>query len=166
MAVRVFLGMGTNLGDRRLMLERACGALAKLPLEQFQQSSVYETLPYRGMDQPAYYNQAATGLTHLSPQDLLKRCLEIERHLGRVRHTRWESRIIDIDILFYGDLVIDTPDLVVPHRDFQNRGFVLTPLLELAPNQIDPRSRKSIRMLYEEWREQTQEMLPQLLEKL
>ena len=130
-AVRVFLNLGSNLGDRSSMLAQARALLDGLDLQIVATSSVYETPPWGIADQPAYLNQVLEGRTTLSPRRLLRRCQDVETRLGRVRSTRWGPRIIDVDILLYGALEINEPDLTIPHPQLAHRAFVLVPLAEL-----------------------------------
>ncbi len=95
---KVFFGLGSNLGDRACYLQQAREALTDLPLQEFQASSVYESLPLANMDQPLYLNQVVCGQTTLGPETLLETCLQIEKRLGRIRWEHWGSRIIDIDL--------------------------------------------------------------------
>ena len=162
-AAEVFLGLGSNLGNRAGLLNSACQALQQLPLSDFQTSSIYESVPYQGADQPLYYNQVARGKTPLSPQELLEACHAIEAKLGRVRQKRWESRPIDIDILYYADLILEFESLTLPHIDLANRGFVLLPLAEIAPHHIDPRWQTPITTLLQRWQTHTQEPHPVLV---
>ena len=104
---KVFFGLGSNLGDRARYLQQAREALADLPLQEFQASSVYESLPLANMDQPLYLNQVVCGQTTLGPETLLETCLQIEKRLGRIRWEHWGSRIIDIDLLSYGKRIVD-----------------------------------------------------------
>lgn len=157
---RAFLGLGSNLGDRLALLQAAGHALQQLPLENFQQSSIYESAPYQGAEQPSYYNQVVCGTTLLAPQELLAACHKIEADLGRVRQKRWESRLIDIDILYYDDLVFESEHLTIPHNDLVNRGFVLLPLAELAPHHIDPRLQEDLTTLLQRWQTHTMEPIP------
>ena len=130
-AARVFLGLGSNLGDRAGMLAQARTLLDGPGLRIAAASSVYETPPWGVADQPRFLNQVLDGRTTLSPRRLLHRCQEVETRLGRVRPTRWGPRTIDVDILLYGDLEINEPDLVIPHPQLAHRAFVLVPLAEL-----------------------------------
>jgi 2-amino-4-hydroxy-6-hydroxymethyldihydropteridine diphosphokinase len=128
----VYLGLGANLGDRQAAIERALALLARVcgPLER---STIYETPPWGDPDQPPYLNLVVRGGTRLRPDELLQAAKEIERALGRRATRRWGPRVIDIDLLAYGDLVVQTPTLQVPHPRLHERGFVLVPLVELAP---------------------------------
>ena len=131
--VLAFLGLGSNLGDRAGMLTAALSLLAGGDVRIVRKSRVYESPPWGKTDQPPFLNRVIEVETTLAPEELLARCQEVEDTLGRVRRERWGPRTIDIDILLYDDLVIQTPDLVVPHADLRRRAFVLVPLAEVAP---------------------------------
>lgn len=134
---KAYLGLGSNLGDRLANLQRAVEFLAGQPGVTIVRSSrVYETDPVGGPPQPDFLNAVVEVETSLSPRELLTACREAEEAVLRVRDERWGPRTIDIDILTFGDDVIDEPDLTVPHPRMHERGFVLAPLLELDP---DPR---------------------------
>ena len=130
-AVRVFLALGSNLGDRAAMLAHARALLEGQDLRVVAASSVYDTPPWGVVDQPRYLNQVLEGRTTLSPRDLLHRCQDVEARLGRVRSTRWGPRTIDVDILLYGTRRIADADLTIPHPRLALRAFVLVPLAEL-----------------------------------
>ncbi len=127
----VFLGIGGNLGERRVML-RAAVAEIRGVVEDVRVSSLYETAAWGVTDQPAFLNAVVRGRTSLPPLELLDALQAIENELGRVRGRRWGARVIDIDILLYGAEVIDEPRLTVPHPLMTQRGFVLRPLADLA----------------------------------
>ncbi|MGH2731339.1 MAG: 2-amino-4-hydroxy-6-hydroxymethyldihydropteridine diphosphokinase [Actinomycetota bacterium] len=127
-----FIGLGSNLGDRMRYLELALGALEARGLNVVAVSSVYETEPI-GPLQPDFLNAACRVETELSPEDLLGTLKSIEAALGRTPRQRWGPREIDLDLLLYGDEVIDRPGLSVPHPELTHRPFVLTPLAEIAP---------------------------------
>jgi 2-amino-4-hydroxy-6-hydroxymethyldihydropteridine diphosphokinase len=129
-AVRAFLGLGSNLGDRLANLRRAVALLDRDGIGVLRTSRVYETAPV-GPPQPDYLNAVVEVATDLDPHDLLRSCLEVEERMGRVRAERWGPRVIDIDVLTYGSEIIDDADLVVPHPRMHERAFVLVPLLEL-----------------------------------
>lgn len=131
MATRVFVGLGSNLGDRELNLRRALERLEELG--PVRASSIRETDPVGVTDQPKFLNAAAELATELPPAELLERLLEIERELGRDRATerRWGPRVIDLDLLLFGEEAIDEPGLTVPHPRLGGRRFVLEPLCEL-----------------------------------
>jgi 2-amino-4-hydroxy-6-hydroxymethyldihydropteridine diphosphokinase len=131
------IGLGSNLGDSRVLLRQALQSIAALGTV-LAESPVYETLPV-GPPQPLFQNAACRLHSGLSPEGLLSGLLEIERALGRVRRERWGPRLIDLDILWIAGLVLDTPALTVPHPELRNRAFALCPLLDVAPQATDPR---------------------------
>jgi 2-amino-4-hydroxy-6-hydroxymethyldihydropteridine diphosphokinase len=134
----IYLGLGTNLGPRRANLEAALAALDP-GCGPFERSSIYETPPWGELDQPAFLNLVVRGRTRLDPPSLLRRVKETEARLGRVPARRWGPRLIDVDILAYGDAVVATPEVEIPHPRLHQRGFVLVPLAELAPAWRHPR---------------------------
>ncbi len=144
----VYLGLGTNLGDRGGNLQAAVAALSPL-VEVTAESKVYETPAWGFEDQPAFLNMAVKALTDLAPGDLLAYLKRIEARLGRTATFRWGPRLIDIDILFYDDLVLETPELVIPHARLHERAFVLIPLLDIDPDLVHPLLRKTVRELSE-----------------
>jgi 2-amino-4-hydroxy-6-hydroxymethyldihydropteridine diphosphokinase len=144
MAQHIFLALGTNLGDRLTNLAVASKALQN-DSKLIRSSSVYETDPWGFTNQPAFLNQVLEMETGIAPaMDLLHGIKEIEESLGRVPSFHYGPRLIDIDILFYGNELIDTPELVIPHPQIEKRAFVLVPLAEIAPDYIHPISGKSI----------------------
>ena len=116
-AILVHLGLGSNLGDRKEFLSMACNYLSSEVITGFRASSIYESEPLLKMKQSKYFNMVVCGLTVLSPQEMLKKCQQIEINLGRIRRERWGCREIDIDILSYGSRIIDIDDLVIPHPE-------------------------------------------------
>jgi len=126
-----YLGLGSNLGDRLLLLARAVRLLSTLRVKVGAISSVYETAPQGMVDQPSFLNLAVQIETDLRPRELLRHTKDIEAELGRVRDLRWGPRTVDIDILLYGDLVVVEDGLQIPHPRLAERAFVLVPLLEL-----------------------------------
>ena len=161
-AILVHLGLGSNLGDRNKFLSMACKLLRSEAIREFRASSIYESEPLLKMQQPKYFNMVVCGLTVLSPKDLLKKCQQIEISLGRIRRERWGSREIDIDILSYGNRIIDNDDLLIPHPEIENRSFVLMPMLELSPEWLHPETGITIKELWENWllKHEGQETLP------
>jgi 2-amino-4-hydroxy-6-hydroxymethyldihydropteridine diphosphokinase len=141
--VRVYLGLGTNLGDRLHNLEAALAALPE-GVHVRGLSRVYETAPWGYLDQPDFLNQVAEVETDLSPLDLLGELKRIEQHQGRQQTFRYGPRQIDIDILLYGRQVIDAPGVQIPHPRLAERAFVLVPLAELAPNLRHPVLQRTI----------------------
>ncbi len=142
----VFLALGSNLGDRLANLEAALAALPPA-VKVLQRSPVYETPPWGITDQPAFLNMVIQAKTHLEPGPLLLHLKSLETKLGRRPSIRYGPRLIDIDILFYNDLILNTPALTIPHPHLHERAFVLVPLADLAADFIHPVLRKPIREL-------------------
>lgn len=133
----VYLGLGTNLGDRAGNLRQALRALT--PDFRLQAiSAVYETAPAYVLDQPRFYNLAACAETALPPHDALRALKQLEVRLGRTAGLRFGPRLIDLDLLFYDALVLETPELTLPHPRLEERAFVLAPLAEIAPGLVHP----------------------------
>jgi 2-amino-4-hydroxy-6-hydroxymethyldihydropteridine diphosphokinase len=133
----VLLGLGANLGDPRRQLAEAVARLRGV-VEELRVSSVYRTEPVGHREQPDFYNLVVGGWTALPPLELLREMQSIERALGRERSFANAPRLIDIDLLAYGDRVMDTPALTLPHPRIAERGFVLHPLAEVAPDWVHP----------------------------
>ncbi|MBD1366323.1 2-amino-4-hydroxy-6-hydroxymethyldihydropteridine diphosphokinase [Mucilaginibacter sp. ZT4R22] len=148
--ITVFLLLGTNLGNRELFLSEAITHIERLVAPVTKTSAVYETQSWGKTDQPDYLNQVITLQTSLTARDVLNKILDIELLMGRKREEKWGSRIIDIDILFYGDAVINEPGLIVPHPELHNRRFTLEPLAEIAPELLHPALNKNILALKSE----------------
>ena len=137
---QVYIGLGSNLADPRAQVERALQTLAALPRTTLaRRSRLYRSAPWGRADQPEFVNAVAALRTELSPRELLDALLAIERAAGRARDaTRWGPRVLDLDILLFGDRVIDEPGLHVPHPHLHERAFVLLPLAEIAADMIVP----------------------------
>lgn len=133
----VYLALGTNLGHREENLRQALQKLSA-QVKHLVVSRLYETEPAYVQDQPAFLNIAVGGQTELSPQDLLTFLKQIENEIGREKTIRYGPRLIDLDILLYEDVVLDTADLQIPHPRMAERGFVLLPLADIAPSIIHP----------------------------
>ncbi len=144
--IRVFLGIGTNLGDRERNLQEACAALSQR-LEILKESSIYQTAPWGYLDQPAFLNQVIEAQTALSSLNLLDFLKQTEKQLGRQANFRYGPRLIDLDILFYGNRIIQTPRLQVPHPRLMERAFVLIPLAEIAPEFVHPQNKQTVAQL-------------------
>lgn len=138
-ASRVFVGLGSNLGDRLANLKAAVAAMrTTVGVESVRTSSVYETDPVGVEDQPMFLNAVAELRAEVAPRDLLTRFKEIESEVGRTPRDAWGPREIDLDILLYDDRVIDEGDLEVPHPEMAHRSFVLVPLLEIDREIVIP----------------------------
>jgi len=147
-AVEVYLGLGSNMGDRQGNLSRALDLLSR-KLQMGEVSSMYDTEPIGNVDQPHFLNMVCQVYTRLAPPALLALAKGIEIKLGRASGKPNAPRPIDIDILFYGDQVIETPELVIPHPRLMKRAFVLVPLAEVAPNFKHPVFQKTVKELLE-----------------
>ncbi|NMB55740.1 MAG: 2-amino-4-hydroxy-6-hydroxymethyldihydropteridine diphosphokinase [Leptolinea sp.] len=134
---RVFLGVGTNLGNRRANLSAAQTAVSSFVIIQ-KTSRVYETAPWGLLDQPDFLNQVWEGITTLTPPDLLHHLKQVETELGRKPSVRYGPRLIDIDILLYSNLMFKSAELIIPHPRISERAFVLAPLADLEPDLVIP----------------------------
>jgi len=145
--VAVYIGLGSNIGQRKKNILRALKLLSKEGrIKVIKKSSVYETRAV-GPRQRNFFNSVVKAKTGLSPNETLKELKKIEKIMGRKKTRRWGPRIIDLDLLFYGDKVIETKGLTVPHKEIRNRQFVLDPLCEIAPGFVHPVFGKTIRRI-------------------
>jgi 2-amino-4-hydroxy-6-hydroxymethyldihydropteridine diphosphokinase len=144
---RVAIALGANLGDRERQLLQAVEALRRL-LDDISVSAFHDTAPVGvAVAQPNYLNAAVTGLTRLPPRTLLVHLLEIEGALGRERPYLNAPRTIDLDLILYGDVRLNEPELTLPHPRFRDRSFVLAPLAEIAPAMVDPETGLTVEAL-------------------
>ncbi len=142
---KVFLGLGSNIGDRKKYLEEAIQGIKNIPgTKVLKLSSVYETEPWGFSEQEEYLNAVIEIETQQAYEKLLKEVKGIEIILGRDKTDKWKSRKIDIDILFYGDLVYEDENLHIPHKHIEDRNFVLVPLNEIEPDFVHPITKKKI----------------------
>ena len=141
-----YIALGSNIGDRFANIDAALRALAESDgVDLVQVSSLLENPAVGGpADSPAFLNAVAEIETTISPRALMETCLRIETLLGRQRREKWEPRIIDLDVLLYGDSMVDEPDLKIPHPLMHERRFVLKPLAEIAPNARHPRLGRTV----------------------
>ena len=146
----VFLMLGSNLSDPPSRLAEACRNIEMLAGKIVAASSMYRSAAWGLKDQPDFYNQALKITTSFAPDALLKVLLDIEQQMGRERRLKWGPRLIDIDLLFYGDSVIDTAFLKLPHPGIPARRFVLEPLSEIGGDFTHPILNKTIRSLLHE----------------
>ena len=146
MPVTAYIAFGANLGDRRANIERAAELLRVTPGVRVTKLSSFLENPAVGgpADSPPFLNAVAEIQTSLPPRELLWRLLAIEHQLGRQRRQKWEARIIDLDVLLYGDAIVDEADLRIPHPLMHERKFVLDPLKEIAPHVVHPVLRKRV----------------------
>jgi 2-amino-4-hydroxy-6-hydroxymethyldihydropteridine diphosphokinase len=142
-----YLGLGTNLGDREENLRQAAELLGSDRLVVKRASSIYETAPRDVLDQPFFLNQVLEVETDLFPRQLFTRAKQVERKMGRVRSQPKGPRLIDVDILLYGDSVVQLDGLEIPHLGIPERRFVLEPLAELAPELRHPVTKRTIRQM-------------------
>jgi len=140
----VFISVGSNLGDRKGNCLEALRLLEAGGLLIVRRSAFYETEPWGGVAQGPFVNIVVETNTSLGPAELLGLLKSIEKRMGRSPTVRWGPRIVDLDILLYGDIVMDTQDLTIPHPRLHERAFVLVPLMEIAPGLIHPVLGKSI----------------------
>ena len=146
--VKAYLGLGSNIGDRAHQLQQAIRIIDQYQyIDVTSISPIYETAPVGYTDQPQFLNLCIEIETTLNPQELLKRCLETEEALHRVRKIRWGPRTLDVDILLYGNEIIEEDNLIIPHPRMTERAFVLIPLNDIASKHIEPRSQKLIENL-------------------
>ena len=146
----VHIGIGSNMGERRESVFKALEALKQKGVHVTKVSSLYETEPWGVKEQPAFINMALEGETDLLPGELLAALKDIEREMGRDSVMRWGPRIIDLDVLFYDDIILERDDFRVPHPLLHERSFVLDPLCDIAPDKEHPVLKKSVRQLKEE----------------
>ena len=134
----VFLLLGANLGEREVTLAKATQLIAERISPITAQSHLYQTAPWGVIDQPAFLNQVIRLETEFTPDEVLAQTLEIEKQLGRERRLRWGARVIDIDMLYYEDVILETKNLHFPHPRLHQRRFTLVPLAEIAPDFVHP----------------------------
>ncbi|MFY8021507.1 MAG: 2-amino-4-hydroxy-6-hydroxymethyldihydropteridine diphosphokinase [Bacteroidia bacterium] len=135
----IYLLLGSNMGNASKHLSDAINHIKQLDLQVVAESSVYKTAAWGKTDQHPFLNQCLAVESNMSPETLLSSLLQIEKEMGRVRIEKWAERIIDIDILFYHDLIMETNSLQIPHPHLHERRFTLVPLCEIAPQMLHPK---------------------------
>ena len=146
----VYLQLGSNLGERELLISDAVQEISKHVGDVNICSLLYESTPWRVDGQKSYLNQIIKVKTLLSAEDILVAVLKIENDLGRVRIEKWGERLIDIDIIFFNNDIIETADLCIPHKHMHERNFVLVPLNDIAPLFIHSKYNKTVSQLLNE----------------
>lgn len=143
-----YLLIGSNKGDRKTFLTQAVEKIHRMVGRVTEKSKLYETQAWGVTNQSDFLNQAVAVETSLNPQKLLEQILKIENEMGRERTTKWAERTIDIDILLYGDFVVNEPNLTIPHPELPNRNFALIPLMEIAGETEHPVLNLTIEDIY------------------
>jgi 2-amino-4-hydroxy-6-hydroxymethyldihydropteridine diphosphokinase len=146
----IFILLGSNLNDQLGNLAEARLQISRLAGQVITTSSIYKTAAWGNSEQPDFYNQVIELRTSLSPEKLLATILTIESAMGRIRDEKWGARIIDIDILFWGGLIVQQAHLTIPHPQIPNRKFTLIPLNEIAPEFLHPTLNKKVSELLED----------------
>lgn len=144
---QVAIALGSNLGDSLNTMKTALKILSQMPGIQIKSESSFYRTPPIGPPQPDYLNACALLMVELTPEDLLELLLQIEGKFGRERRERWEARTLDLDLLLFNNLIWKTANLELPHPRMRERGFVLVPLAEIAPDWVDPVTGRSIEEL-------------------
>jgi len=149
--ITAYIGIGSNLGTPKKNCTKAIEKISSAKdIKIISKASFYQTEPIGGVQQGWFVNSAIEIETDLSPENLLSVLLNLELAMGRTRKEKWGPRLIDLDLLFYGNLVLENKSLTLPHPEIQNRKFVLTPMSEIAENLIHPTLKKTIKTLLQE----------------
>jgi len=152
----IYVGLGSNLGDRLANIRKAIELMKEAGIEIMDEASIYETEPLGYKEQGWFLNSVVKARTELSPIRLWKRLERIEKSMGREKEIKWGPRIIDLDILFYGNNILNGKELQIPHSELHKRRFVLVPLEEIAPKLVHPVLNKSIRELLGELKDNSE----------
>jgi len=157
----IYIGLGSNLGDRLANIRKAIELMEEEGIEIIDESSIYETEPVGYKEQGWFLNSVVKGRTELSSRRLWERLEKIEKSMGREREIKWGPRIIDLDILFYGNEILNGKQLQIPHPELYKRKFVLVPLAEVAPKLVHPVLKKTISELLRDLKDNSQVELPE-----
>jgi 2-amino-4-hydroxy-6-hydroxymethyldihydropteridine diphosphokinase len=152
----IYVGLGSNLGDRLANIRKAIELMKEEGIEIIKESSIYQTEPVGYKEQGWFLNSVVKGTTELSPRGIWKRLEKIEKLMGREREVKWGPRIIDLDILFYGNKVLNGKELQIPHSELHKRRFVLIPLQEIAPKLAHPIFKKTVSELLRDLKDNSQ----------
>lgn len=145
-----YVAFGSNMGEKENYIKRALEKIEEKGIKIIKVSPIYETEPYGVLDQDSFLNGVVKIESNLTPENLIEVLLDIEKQLDRIRERRWGPRTIDLDIIFYDGFIINEENLIIPHRDMENREFVLKPLCDIDENFIHPVLKKSVKQLYDE----------------
>lgn len=142
--MKAVIALGSNMGDRQNYLKQGAAEISRRVGTVLKQSSVWETKAYGVTNQPDFLNMALSAETDMNPEELLHELLTIEKEQHRKRIIHWGPRTLDLDLIYYGDQIIHSDDLTVPHPDRCNREFVLGPIAEIEPDFVDPEQNKTV----------------------
>jgi len=145
----VFIALGSNIGDREENIKTAIEKIKEKGIEIVKISDIIETEPYGYKEQPSFLNAVLWAKTSLTPRELLNILQDIEKEMGREKKFKWGPRNIDLDIIFYDDLVINEEGLKIPHPDAHNRVFVMGPMVQIAPDFIHPVLKTPVKEIFE-----------------
>jgi 2-amino-4-hydroxy-6-hydroxymethyldihydropteridine diphosphokinase len=154
--MRCFLALGSNMGDRQAHLRAALEGLSRLGIRTVRSASLYATEPKGFLDQPWFLNTVIEVVTALEPRDLMHACLQVEESRQRRRDLPDRPRTLDIDIILFGDRIVESKEVTIPHPRYRERRFVLEPLAEIASDVVDPVSRLSVGELLEQVRDESE----------
>ena len=151
---KTYIAFGSNMGEREKYVQNALEEVSQCPFfKNVKSSKIYKSTPYGGVEQDDFINGVIEAETIYTPKELLEHLQELEQKANRIRKQHWGPRTLDLDIIFYDDLILDDEDLIIPHKDMKNRDFVLQPLAELIPNKRHPVFQRTIEEMLGELKE-------------